>query len=138
MALVIDVPAGCTVWFKPQLTSPLMIEYEATVISSGGANDRASDLNCFWMARDSRSPDNLFATARSGKFSDYDRLFTYYVGLGGNTNTTTRFRRYIGQQDNRPLLRQNDLRDKARSHHTECLAAHSTDRMRQSDPILAG
>ena len=119
-ALVIDVPAGCTVWFKPQLTSPLMIEYEATVISaarpsspkSGGANDRASDLNCFWMARDSRSPDNLFATARSGKFSDYDRLFTYYVGLGGNGNTTTRFRRYIGQQDNRPLLPQNDLRDK--------------------------
>ena len=29
---------------------------------------------------------------------------------GGNSNTTTRFRRYIGQRDNRPLLPENDLR----------------------------
>jgi hypothetical protein len=110
--LDIDVPAGCCVWFKPLLRGPLMIEYEATVLSAGGANDRVSDLNCFWMARDPRAADDFFAHPRSGKFTDYDQLLTYYVGLGGNTNTTTRFRRYIGQQDNRPLLPQNDLRDK--------------------------
>jgi len=108
----ISVPAGCTVWYKEKLSGPLMIQYKATVISAGGANDRVSDLNCFWMAHDSRSPDDLFATVRSGKFADYDRLLCYYVGQGGNTNTTTRFRRYIGQQDNRPLLPQNDLKDK--------------------------
>ena len=51
-ALVIDVPAGCTVWLKRRFAGPLMIQYEATVIRAGGANDRVSDLNCFWMARD--------------------------------------------------------------------------------------
>jgi hypothetical protein len=111
-ALDIDVPAGCTVWFKPLLSGPLLIQYDATVISAGGPNDRVSDLNCFWMARDSRGPGDIFATNRSGKFADYDQLLTYYVGLGGNTNTTTRFRRYIGRQDDRPLLPENDLRDK--------------------------
>jgi hypothetical protein len=110
-ALEIDVPAGCTVWFKPRLDGPVMIEYQATVIRAGGANDRVSDLNCFWMARDSRSPEDIFATHRSGAFTDYNRLRTYYVGLGGNSNTTTRFRRYIGDEQNRPLLPEHDLRD---------------------------
>jgi hypothetical protein len=110
----IDVPGGCTAWFMPSLRGPVMIRYEARLISAGGTNDRVSDLNCFWMASDSRFPAaEMFAHPRSGKFSDYDRLLTYYVGLGGNTNTTSRFRRYIGRQDNRPLLPQNDLRDKA-------------------------
>ncbi len=112
-AMEIDVPAGCTVWLKQRLDGPVMIEYEATVLRAGGANDRVSDLNCFWMARDSRSPDDLFATRRSGKFADYNPLKCYYVGLGGNTNTTTRFRRYIGDAQLRPLLPEHDLRDPA-------------------------
>jgi hypothetical protein len=52
-AMTIDVPAGATVWFKPMLEGPVMIEYHANVASNGGRNDRVSDLNCFWMARDS-------------------------------------------------------------------------------------
>ncbi len=111
--LDINVPAGATVWFQPMLTGPVMIEYKATAISAGGANDRVSDLNCFWMARDSRNRDDLFAVHRSGKFADYNQLLTYYVGLGGNSNTTTRFRRYIGAATTRPLRPQDDLRDKA-------------------------
>jgi hypothetical protein len=110
-ALDIDVPGGCTVWLKAPLEAPVSIEYELTAISAGGHNDRVSDLNCFWMATDVRSPDDLFATKRSGQFSDYDALKCYYVGLGGNSNTTTRFRRYIGEQNNRPLLSEHDLRD---------------------------
>lgn len=109
--LEIDVPAGCTVWFKPLLRGPVVIEYDATVISAGGPNDRVSDLNCFWMARDARSPGDLFATMRSGKFAEYNPLRCYYVGLGGNGNTTTRFRRYIGDAETRPLLPEHDLRD---------------------------
>jgi hypothetical protein len=100
--LNVDVPAGCTVWFKPDLRGPLLIQYEATMIQAGGPHDRVSDLNSFWMATDSRP--------RSGKFSEYDQLHTYYVGQGGNGNTTTRFRRYIGTQDVRPLLPEHDLR----------------------------
>ncbi|MGA2440402.1 MAG: DUF6250 domain-containing protein [Tepidisphaeraceae bacterium] len=108
--LDIDVPAGASVWFKPLLQGPVLIQYDATVIKAGGPNDRVSDLNCFWMARDSRNLPDIFAVHRSGKFEDYNQLLTYYVGLGGNGNTTTRFRRYIGDAVQRPLLPQYDLR----------------------------
>jgi len=107
--LDIDVPAGVTIWFKPELKGPLLIEYRANVISKGGPNDRASDLNCFWMATDPSNPDNLFAMPRHGAFAEYNALTTYYVGLGGNGNTTTRFRRYIGSPTERPLLPENNL-----------------------------
>lgn len=110
-AVAIDVPAGCTLWFKPELNSPVRIEYQATVISAGGPNDRVSDLNCFWMAADARSPDDFFAARRSGKFADYNQLRAYYVGQGGNYNSTTRFRRYIGDALLRPLLPEHDLKD---------------------------
>jgi hypothetical protein len=112
-AMTIDVPAGATVWFKPEITGPVLIEYEATVVSAGGTNDRVSDLNCFWMAQDSRSPGNIFGFKRTGKFADYNQLLTYYVGVGGNTNTTTRFRRYVGDPAVRPLRATDDLRDSA-------------------------
>jgi hypothetical protein len=110
-ALVIDDAGGCTVWFRPELTAPVIIAYEATVIDHGGPHDRVSDLNCFWMATDPAVPDgSVLATAakRTGAFADYDALRLYYVGYGGNTNTTTRFRRYDGTGA-RPLLPGHDL-----------------------------
>jgi hypothetical protein len=99
-ALVIDDARGCTVWFRPQLQAPVRIRYSVTMSSQS----RVSDLNCFWMASDPRRPD-LFAPGhtRDGTFASYDSLQTYYVGYGGNTNTTTRFRRYDGTGA-RPLL----------------------------------
>ena len=108
-ALEIDVPGGSSIWLKRQLDGPLIISYEATAVSAGGPNDRVSDLNCFWMAQDARSPGDLFATKRTGVFRDYDQLRCYYVGYGGNSNTTTRFRRYIGEKGNRPLRSEHDL-----------------------------
>jgi hypothetical protein len=123
--LEIDVPAGATVWFKPQLEGPVLIEYEAAVVRAGGPNDRVSDLNCFWMARDSRNKTDLLAVRRSGAFEDYNQLTTYYVGLGGNGNTTTRFRRYIGHPQDRPLLPEHDLRDRA-----DLLVANQPERIR--------
>jgi len=113
--LDIDVPAGVTVWFRRELNGPAMIQYEATVISAGGANDRMSDLNSFWMATDPKAKNgDVFTHPRSGKFAEYNSLDMYYVGLGGNGNTTTRFRRYIGDEVERPLLPGNDLSVKAR------------------------
>lgn len=94
-----------------KITAPVEITYEATVVMAGGAHDRLSDLNCFWMAVDPRAVDTPpFAPthARTGKFPDYDSLFTYYVGYGGNKNATTRFRRYDGSSE-RPLLPEHDL-----------------------------
>ena len=105
-ALDIDTPAGITLWFEPRLEGPLEIEFEATAVAEGGPNDEVSDLNVFWMAsnRDGSAP-----FGRTGRFEDYNDLVTYYVGLGGNRNTTTRFRRYIGDAERRPLLPEHDL-----------------------------
>jgi hypothetical protein len=110
-ALDIQDAGGSTIWYREKITAPVEITYEATVVMAGGAHDRLSDLNCFWMAHDPRARDLApFAPAhaRSGKFPDYDSLLTYYVGYGGNKNTTTRFRRYDGTVE-RPLLPEHDL-----------------------------
>ena len=110
-ALVIDDAGGCTVWFRPELVAPVIITYDATVMDRGGPHDRVSDLNCFWMATDPAAADgSVPATTakRTGAFADYDALQLYYVGYGGNANTTTRFRRYDGTGA-RPLLPGHDL-----------------------------
>jgi hypothetical protein len=109
--LDIDVPAGCTLWFKPRLEGPLTIEFEATAVDEGGSNDQVSDLNVFWMANNVDGRQPVFAHVRSGKFEEYNALLTYYVGLGGNRNTTTRLRRYIGDPVLRPLRPGYDLAD---------------------------
>ncbi|HPF03650.1 MAG TPA: DUF6250 domain-containing protein [Bacteroidales bacterium] len=108
---------GTTVWFRELINGPVRIEYEATLISEGGRNDNCRDLNCFWMARHPRAPYDLFTGWRSnsinraGIFGNYDDLRTYYVGMGGHMNTTTRFRRYTGHGD-KPLLPEHDLAEK--------------------------
>jgi hypothetical protein len=111
-ALIIDDADGCTVWFRQKITAPVIITYEATVLDRGGPHDRVSDLNCFWMATEPAAPEvGVLATSakRTGALADYDPLRLYYVGFGGNSNTTTRFRRYAGNGE-RPLLPENDLR----------------------------
>jgi hypothetical protein len=111
-ALDIDDAKGCTVWFKKKFSGPVCIEYEATMIQAGGANDRVSDLNCFWMATDPKYPEDIFvqSQSRGGSFKKYDFLRLYYVGYGANENLTTRFRRYPGD-GSRPLLSDQDLRE---------------------------
>lgn len=125
-ALRIDTDKGCTVWFRHPLHAPVVITYEVTPLprapgsglafrsepAHAGPISPVSDVNCFWMAQDLRSPDNLFAPGlrRTGLLSDYDGLRTYYVGFGSNNNTTTRFRRYAGD-GTRPLLPGYDLTD---------------------------
>jgi hypothetical protein len=108
--LDIDVPAGVTLWFKPRLEGPVTIEFEATAVAEGGPNDHVSDLNVFWMANNADGVTPVFTKKRSGAFAEYNDLLTYYVGLGGNRNTTTRFRRYIGDPVTRPLHPEHDLR----------------------------
>lgn len=121
--LFIHDKGGCTVWFREKLTAPVSISYDAVVSSSG----RVSDLNCFWMASDPQHPTDLFLSQRTGEFADYDSLQLYYVGYGGNNNTTTRFRRYRGD-GSKPLLPEHDLRKKAfllqpnRVYHLELIA----------------
>ena len=100
--LILDTRGGVTVWLNKRLTGNIRIEYDRTVLMEGGANDRTSDLNQFWMATDPRNK-NLFT--RSGVLESYDSLSLYYVGMGGNSNRTTRFRKYNGNGD-RQLLQE--------------------------------
>jgi len=98
--LDVDVSAGATIWFREKLAGDVLIEYEVTPVDNGGENDRISDLNQFWMATD---PSSESPFTRNGQFAEYDELRLYYVGMGGNNNSTTRFRRYPGNGE-RPLL----------------------------------
>ncbi|BCU77713.1 DUF6250 domain-containing protein [Luteolibacter sp. LG18] len=112
-ALEIIDEGGCTVWYRAPLAAPVEITCDVTVVSKGGPTDRVSDVNVFWMAKDPREPadEPPFSDKhrRSGKFPEYNSLLTYYVGMGGNNNTTTRFRRYDGSAE-RPLLPEHDLK----------------------------
>jgi len=89
--LLMDVDGGATVWLDKPLSGNVLIAFTRRVVVEGGRNDRLSDLNVFWMARD---PGREYLFTRSGRFEDYDDLALYYVGIGGNRNTTTRLRRY--------------------------------------------
>ncbi len=105
--LLMDVAGGATVWLKQPLSGNYQISYTRKVIMKNGKNDRLSDLNQFWMASDPHS-NNLFS--RTGVFEEYDGLRLYYAGIGGNTNTTSRFRKYLGTGE-RVLI--TDLQDSA-------------------------
>ena len=100
--LIMDTGGGVTVWLNKELEGNIKIEYDWTVLVDSGRNDRLSDLNQFWMASD---PENKNLFTRNGKFEEYDSLRLYYVGFGGNTNTTTRFRKYYGDGQ-KPLIRE--------------------------------
>ena len=88
--LLMDTYGGTTIWYKKELKGNIRISYKRKVIIDGGKNDRLSDLNQFWMATD---PAGKMFT-RHGGFAEYDSLNMYYVGMGGNYNKTTRFRKY--------------------------------------------
>ncbi|MDR6116002.1 MULTISPECIES: DUF6250 domain-containing protein [unclassified Sphingomonas] len=101
----IDTARGLTLWYARRLAMPVRIVFEAKAVAAGGPNDQVSDLNAFWMATDPAVADgSVLAAGRHGRFEDYDALATYYVGIGGNRNTTVRMRRYVGQPGNRPLI----------------------------------
>ncbi|SEW46381.1 rhamnogalacturonan endolyase [Chitinophaga sp. YR573] len=91
--LILDTKGGVTVWVNKRLEGNIKIEYKRKVLTEDKINDRLSDLNTFWMAQDPLNP-NLFT--RNGVLERYDSLKLYYVGMGGNTNSTTRFRKYEG------------------------------------------
>lgn len=96
----IFAPKGLTLWFSHRMEGNTVIEYEAMIVAdkrlravipsstNPKPQPRISDLNCFWMA------DKCGGCG--GRFLDNYALSLYYMGYGGNYNTTTRFRRYNG------------------------------------------
>ena len=90
-------PKGLTLWRRQQLKADCAVEYDVQVTDEGREGDRLSDMNVFWLASDPTGRDIWQRMAwRSGIFLRCYTLQMYYMGYGGNTNTTTRFRRYTG------------------------------------------
>lgn len=92
-------PKGLTLWRREQLKANCVVEYDAMVVDERREGDRLSDLNSFFLASDPKHKD-IWARAqwRSGIFTRCYTLQMYYLGFGGNHNTTTRFRRYEGDE----------------------------------------
>lgn len=91
--LLLDTRGGVTVWLNRRLQGNLLIEFRRQVLVEDGVNDRLSDLNLFWMASDAKGGPPF---GRSGVFEAYDDLSLYYMGMGGNHNSSTRLRKYGG------------------------------------------
>ncbi|MBL7815401.1 MAG: hypothetical protein JNL70_10330 [Saprospiraceae bacterium] len=124
--MMIEVANGATVWFKKELKNQWVIEFDRTVLMKGGANDRLSDFNLFWQASDPLSK-KLFG--RSPEFEHYDSLRLYYIGVGGNTNTTTRFRKYQGTGEKTILKEYTDaahLLEANKTYHCRLEMHHKT------------
>ena len=95
-AMHLKTEKGATVWLRKPLQGNVRIHFRSAILQDGCPYDRLSDMNCFWMASDPQHPADLFARSahRNGEFPRYYELDMYYLGYGGNRNTTTRFRRY--------------------------------------------
>ncbi|MCQ9427323.1 DUF6250 domain-containing protein [Pseudomonas sp. LJDD11] len=95
--LIMDTRAGMTVWLDRPLRGAYRIEFLRQVLVAGQANDRLSDMNLFWGAHEPDLPDgHLRLARRNGVLEAYDNMASWYVGMGGNGNSTTRFRWYDG------------------------------------------
>lgn len=94
--LEIVSPKGLTLWYNHKLKGDVTVEYDAQVVVES-KSDRLSDLNSFFMATDP-SAKSVFVNLqkRGGVFANQNALQMYYLGYGGNYNSTTRFRRYTG------------------------------------------
>jgi hypothetical protein len=124
--LVLDTQGGVTVWLKQPLRGNLQIDYTRKVLVASQPNDRLSDLNQFWMASE---PTRSTLARRSGRFEDYDQLPLYYVGMGGNANTTTRFRKYQRSGERTLLQEYTDaahLLVPNRQHHVSTIVQNGT------------
>lgn len=97
--LDIATPAGLSLWWREPLSGDYAIRFTAVALpappSAGPHAGRLSDLNMFWNALEA---DGSAPRPRSGQFTRYDTLATYYAGFGANGNTTTRLRQYDGRQ----------------------------------------
>ena len=101
---------GLTLWRRQPVADGMAVDYDVQVMT-GQAGDRLSDMNVFWMANDPQAVSRKGSKGRSsrevgdvwqrmawrqGIFVRCYSLAMYYLGYGGNYNTTTRFRRYDG------------------------------------------
>lgn len=107
----IIAPKGLTLWNTALMQGDIIIDYDARIVvdesqpvstvGNSGSPNRLSDLNCFWLASDPKVKNGSVFTnmkKRGGVFANQYALQMYYMGYGGNHNSTTRFRRYNGNE----------------------------------------
>jgi len=104
--LVIDSYGGATLWLDSLLTGDYVLQYEREISLNKGENKRLSDLNQFWLAQEPHNEIKL--KPRDGRLDSYNDLILFYVGIGGNNNSTTRFRRYDGSGERILLAEKNE------------------------------
>lgn len=114
-------PKGLTLWYNKSISGDCTIDYDAYVVYEEGNEiewNRLSDLNCFWKASDPEHPSDIFHNKewRKGIFLNSYSLQLYYLGYGGNYNSTTRFRRYDG---NKAAIEEASLRPKILTEYTD-------------------
>ncbi|MCR5270381.1 MAG: DUF6250 domain-containing protein [Prevotella sp.] len=95
-------PKGLTLWRKQAVKQGMAVDYDVLV-----TDDRLSDMNLFWMASDPAAA-SVFKrmNQRQGVFKNCYQLQMYYLGYGGNYNSTTRFRRYMGGGEVPPVWKE--------------------------------
>ncbi len=115
--LEIVSPKGLTLWNVSPLYGDVTVEFDAQVVMTA-PNDRLSDLNTFFMASDPKAK-NIWTnmSVRDGVFSRQTALQMYYLGYGGNYNTTTRFRRYTGNGQPPVIREYKDASHLLKSNH---------------------
>lgn len=134
-ALILDTRKGVTVWLNKKMNADLLIEFDREVMVDNGKNDRLSDMNVFWMATD-KSKSTPFG--RKGVFEQYDSLSLYYAGIGGNTNKTTRFRKYQGDGKKEILSEYSDamhLLVKNKQYHCSILVSGGSTSLRINNDL---
>lgn len=108
---------GLTLWLLLPLHGNYTLSFDRKIFKPIG-NFRVSDMNIFWNAHEK---DGGLPRPRNGTLAAYNSLVLEYAGIGGNANTTTRFRHYDGS-GNRILLQeskdQSDLLVADHVYHT--------------------
>ena len=112
--LTMESGAGLTLWLDRPLAQTYRISFSREVLLDNHPYDRLSDVNLFWAAHD---PLRAELFTRQGQLDEYDGLSLYYAGIGGNWNTTTRFRHYDGRGERTLLAEFTEPEKRLKPHH---------------------
>lgn len=113
-SLLIQAHKGMTLWLLRPLAGSYTLTLDRTLLPSAPAC-RLSDMNFFWAAHE---PNNTLPRTRDGTLVSYNSLILVYAGIGGNANTTTRFRWYDGTGARLLLQESTQPQDLLQAAHT--------------------
>lgn len=113
-SLYLQARKGMTIWLLRSLSGTYTLSFERTILSSS-PSCRLSDMNFFWAAHEQ---NNALPHIRDGALTSYNNLILFYAGIGGNTNTTTRFRWYNGSGMRQLLQESTQEKDLLQADHT--------------------